>query len=90
MRTFEGETVVTLKEASEKFEVPVSWLRLQMGKRVLPDNKALRVVKFPADKNYYLFLSEVEQIAMPRVFSSEYIEKTQMDYEADPEANNDE
>ena len=85
MRTIEGETVLTLKEASKKFDVPVTWLRSQLGKLVLPDDKALRLVKFPADKNYYLFLSEVEKIAMPRVFSSEFIEKTQLDYDQNPE-----
>jgi hypothetical protein len=89
MRTFEGETVVTLKEASERFMVPVTWLRKQMGKPVLQGGKPLRVVKFPADKNYYLFLSEVEEISKPRVFSLEYIEKTQRDYERDPDSNND-
>lgn len=87
MRTFENQTLLTLKEASEKFMVPVTWLRKQMGKPVLPEGKALRVVKFPADKNYYLFLSEVEEISKPRVFSLDYIEKTQHDYDRDPEAD---
>lgn len=86
MRTFEGETVVTLKEASERFEVPVTWLRKQIGKPVLSGGQALRVVKFPADKNYYLFLNEIEEISKPRVFSSEYIASTQQSYEQDPES----
>ncbi len=90
MRTYEGENVVTLKEASERFDVPVTWIRKQMGKPVLPDGKVLRVVKFPADKNYYLFLSEVAKISVPHVYSSEYIEKTQLDYEADPDKSEDE
>lgn len=89
MRTYEGETVLTFKEASERFEVPVTWLRKQSGKPVLPGGKALRVVKFPADKNYYLFLSEVEVISMPRVFSSEYIAKTQDDYNTNPDQDED-
>lgn len=85
MRTYQGETVLTFKEASEQFEVPITWLRKQSGKPVLPGGMALRVVKFPADKNYYLFLSEVEVISKPRVFSSEYIAKTQTDYDTDPD-----
>ncbi len=84
MRTLENEAVLTFKEVSQKYEVPITWLRKQLGKPVLPGGKTLRVVKFPADKNYYLFDSEAEIIAKPRVFSSEYIEKTQEDYEADP------
>src|SRR5690348_8493070 len=76
MRAFGNETVVSLKEASEQFMVPVTWLRKQIGKPVLPGGKALRVVKFPADKNYYLFLSEVEEISKPRVFNLDYIAKT--------------
>jgi hypothetical protein len=86
MRTYETESVLTLKEASEKFDVPVTWLRKQMGKPILAGGKALRVVKFPADKNLYLFLSEVEEISKPRVYSTEFMEKTREDYEKDPEA----
>lgn len=87
MRTFEGETVLTLKEASEKYEVPVSWLRRQIGKAVLSSGGVLRVVKFPADKNFYLFLSEVDEIAKPRVYSVEYTKLTQEAYNRDPEAD---
>jgi hypothetical protein len=43
------------------------------------------VVKFPADKNFYMFLSELEEIARPRVYSVEYTKLTQDAYEADPE-----
>jgi hypothetical protein len=89
MRNLGGEVVLTLKEASERYFVPVTWLRKQIGKPVLPGGKLLRVVKFPADKNYYLFLSEVEQIAQPRVFSPEYIERTQKEYEDDPDKDDD-
>lgn len=85
MRTFDGETMLTLKEASERYEVPVTWLRKQIGKPILEGHKPVRVVKFPADKNLYLFLSEVEEISKPRVYSTEYIEQTQEEYEVDPE-----
>lgn len=85
MRTFEGETMLTLKEASERYFVPVTWLRKQIGKPLLSGGKPLRVVKFPADKNYYLFLSEVEEIAKPRVYSREFIERTQQEYDEDPD-----
>jgi len=85
MRSYEGETVLTFKEASERFTVPITWLRKQVGRPVLPGGKLLRLVKFPADKNYYLFLSEVEEISKPRVFSPEYIERTQREYEQDPD-----
>lgn len=85
MRIFENEKVLTLKEASEMFDVPVTWLRKQMGKPVLPGGKALRVVKFPADKNYYLFQSEIEIISKPRVFSTEYMEETRKKYEENPD-----
>jgi hypothetical protein len=88
VRTYEGESVLTLKEASQRYDVPVTWLRKQIGKTVLPEGKPVRVVKFPADKNYYLFLSELEEIVKPRVFSWEYIEKTQKDYDNDPESDN--
>jgi hypothetical protein len=50
----------------------------------------VRVVKFPADKNYYLFLTELEEIAKPRVFSLEYIEKTREEYDKDPDKDDDE
>lgn len=85
MKTFEGETVLNLKEASEKYDVPVHWLRRQIGKPLLPGGSLVRVVKFPADKNFYMFLSELEEIAKPRVYSVEYIKLTQNEYEADPE-----
>jgi hypothetical protein len=85
MRTLENETVLTFKEVSQRYNVPVTWLRKQLGKPVLPGGKALRMVKFPADKNYYLFESEVQAIAMPRVFSSEYVAKTQEAYDKDPD-----
>jgi hypothetical protein len=85
MRTFEGETVLNLKEASEKYEVPVHWLRRQIGKPILPGGRTVRVVKFPADKNFYMFLSELEEIAKPRVYSVEYTKLTQEAYEADPD-----
>lgn len=87
MRTLEGETLLTLKEASEKYTVPVTWLRKQLGKPVLPDGKPLRYVKFPADKNFYLFMSEVEELSKPRVYSLEYIEKTQEAYDKDPDSD---
>ena len=85
MRTFEGEAVLNLKEASEKYEVPVHWLRRQIGKPILTGGRTVRVVKFPADKNFYMFLSELEEIAKPRVYSAEYTKLTQEVYEADPE-----
>ena len=87
MRTYEGETLLTLKEASEKYLVPVTWLRKQIGRPVLAGGKPLRYVKFPADKNYYLFMSEVEELSKPRVFSLEYIEGTQEAYEKDPDSD---
>lgn len=89
MRTFENETVLTLKEASEKYEVPVTWLRKQIGKPILAGGKMLRVVKFPADKNYYLFLSEVDEISKPRIFTLEYVEQTQKEYDKDPDYDDD-
>jgi hypothetical protein len=90
MRQFEGEQVLTLKEASEKFDVPVSWLRRQIGKPMLANGELVRVVKFPADKNFYMFLSELEEIAKPRVYSIDYIKLTQEAYEKDPEKESEE
>jgi hypothetical protein len=90
MRQFEGEQVLTLKEASEKFDVPVSWLRRQIGKPMLANGGLVRVVKFPADKNFYMFLSELEEIAKPRVYSIDYIKLTQEAYDKDPEKESDE
>lgn len=85
MRQFENETVLTLKEASDKYMVPVTWLRRQIGKPVLSGGRPFRLVKFPADKNFYVFMSEVEEISKPRVYSLDYIAKTQEDYEKDPD-----
>lgn len=87
MRTYDGQTMLTLKEASEKYFVPVSWIRKQIGKPVLDKGELMRVVKFPADKNYYVFDTEMEQISKPRVYSREYIERTQRDYQEDPESD---
>lgn len=85
MREMNGETLLTLKEASEKFFVPTYWLRRQLGKPRLPNGKVVRFVKFPSDKNYYVYLSDVEQLAMPRVFNPDYIEESQRQYDKDPE-----
>jgi hypothetical protein len=85
VRTYNGETMLTLKEASEKYFVPVSWIRKQIGKSILPEGKAVRIVKFPADKNYYVFESEMEEISKPRVYSTEFMEDTRKRYEVNPE-----
>ncbi|MBA3825182.1 MAG: hypothetical protein H0X24_14950 [Ktedonobacterales bacterium] len=85
MRKLEDQTVLTLKEASEKYDVPVSWLRRQIGKPVLSESKILRLVKFPADRNFYVFESEVEELSKPRVYSIEYMEATRQAYEEDPD-----
>lgn len=91
MRTFEGEIVLTLKELSEKHDVPVSWLRKQIGKSILPGGGVLRMVRFPADKNFYLFVNEVDVIAKPRVYGEDYIKRTQevieQNHDADEEAD---
>jgi len=85
MRTLDEETVLTLKEASEKYLVPVSWLRRQIGQPILPGGKLVRGIKFPADKNHYVFLSEMELITMPRVYTTEFTEETQRRYSNNPE-----
>lgn len=90
MRQLDGETMLTLKEASEKFTVPTSWIRRQLGKPVLPEGGVVRVVKFPADKNMYVFESEMKLLIMPRIFSLDYIEHTQKQYEENPDKGEDE
>lgn len=66
------------------FFVPVTWIRKQIGKPLLPGGKPIRAVKFPADKNFYVFQWEIAEISKPRVYAADYIEETQKGYEDDP------
>ena len=44
------------------------------------------MVKFAADKNFYLFLSQVDEIAIPRLYSIEYTKLTEV-YDNGPEVD---
>lgn len=85
MKILDGDTLLTLKEASERFSVPTYWFRRQIGKPRLPNGGIVRAVKFPNDKNYYMYLSELEQLAKPMIFNPTFVGESQKEYDANPE-----